>query len=61
MIHTDDSCIPTASAPHISEASDDLLHKLQKKSGTRAVPNNPLDMLESSSAPRLKLLQLSAT
>jgi hypothetical protein len=39
MIHTDDSCIPTA--PQIFETSDDLLHQLKKKSGAKAVPNNP--------------------
>jgi hypothetical protein len=42
MIHTDDSCIHTASAPQISGASDDLLHQLQKKSGAGAVPNSLL-------------------
>jgi hypothetical protein len=41
MIHTDDSCIPTDSAPQISGASDDLLHQLKKKSKAKAVPNSP--------------------
>jgi hypothetical protein len=41
MIHTDDSCIPTDSAPQISGASDDLLHQLKKKSEAEAVPNSP--------------------
>jgi hypothetical protein len=39
MIHTDDSCIPTA--PQISETSDDLFHQLKKKSGAKAVANSP--------------------
>jgi hypothetical protein len=42
MIHTDDSCIPTAPAPQISRASDDLLHQLQKN----------LELEQSQTAPK---------
>jgi hypothetical protein len=43
MIYTDDSCIPTDSAPQISEASDDLLHQL-KKIWSWSSPKQPLTL-----------------
>jgi hypothetical protein len=42
MIHPNDCCVPTALAPQIFGASDDMLHQLQKYFfGARAVPNMP--------------------
>jgi hypothetical protein len=49
MIHTDDSFIPIATASQISKVSDDLLHKLKKKS--EAVPNR----LKHTHAPKASL------
>jgi hypothetical protein len=45
MIHTDDSCIPTAPAPQIFGASDDLLHQLQKQIWSWSSPKQPLIMV----------------
>jgi hypothetical protein len=51
MIHTDDSCILTPPAPQISEASDDLLHQLQKKIWSWSNPKQPLSCIIISTEP----------